>query len=74
MLYYRGLKVWEKVPLETVLYNGQQINRGTVTAFSDHTVVPESRVTPIRKDTPLPSVALVGRAAATGMGMTFNNA
>jgi len=55
-------------------HNGQQINRGSVTTFSDYTVASENRVTPIRKDMPLMPAALVGCAVATGMGMVFNNA
>ena len=55
-------------------HNGQQINRGSVTTFSDYTVVSENRVTPIRKDMPLRPLALIGCAVATGMGMVFNNA
>ena len=61
-------------PPKPIEHNGQQINRGTVTTFSDYTVVSENRVTPIRKDIPLIPAALIGCAVATGMGMVFNNA
>ena len=59
---------------QPIEHNGQQINRGSVTTFSDYTVVSENRVTPIRKDMPLRPLALIGCAVATGMGMVFNNA
>ena len=59
---------------QPIEHNGQQINRGSVTTFSDYTVVSENKVTPIRKDMPLRPLALIGCAVATGMGMVFNNA
>ena len=61
-------------PPKPIEHNGQQINRGAVTTFSDYTVVSENRVTPIPKDIPLIPAALIGCAVATGMGMVFNNA
>lgn len=51
-----------------------ELNRGPVTTFSEYSVVSENRVTPISKDVPLKSAALIGCAVATGAGMVLNNA
>lgn len=55
-------------------YNNVKINRGSVTTFSQYSVVAENRVFPIKKNTPMDVSALLGCAVPTGMGMVFNNA
>jgi len=55
-------------------FNGQKINAGYVTTFSEYTIASENRVTPIPKEMPLKEAALIGCAVATGAGAVLNNA
>lgn len=54
------------------LCNGQTINSGRVTTFSNHTIVSESRVVKKPDNLPLDVAVLFGCALPTGAGMVFN--
>jgi S-(hydroxymethyl)glutathione dehydrogenase/alcohol dehydrogenase len=51
---------------------GQTINSGRVTTFSNHTIVSESRLVKKPADLPLDVAVLFGCALPTGAGMVFN--
>lgn len=51
---------------------GQTINSGRVTTFSNHTIVSESRLVKKPTDLPLDVAVLFGCALPTGAGMVFN--
>ncbi len=53
-------------------FNGKAINAGQVAIFSERAVVAESRLVPIRSETPADIAALLGCAVPTGAGMVFN--
>jgi len=55
-------------------WNGRNVNSGAITTFSRYSVISENRLTPIREDIPMRDAALVGCAAATGLGVVFNTA
>ena len=52
--------------------NGQVVNSGMVTTFSNHTIVSESRVVKKPLDLPRDVAVLFGCALPTGTGMIFN--
>lgn len=52
--------------------NGQIINAGGVTTFSDYTVVSENRLVPLPSGTPIDLGVLYGCAMPTGAGMVMN--
>ena len=52
--------------------NGKFINAGSVTVFSDYSVVSENRVTKISKKVPPDIAAVIGCAVATGAGIINN--
>ena len=52
--------------------NGQIINSGGVTTFSDYTVVSENRLVPLPEGTPDDLGVLYGCALPTGMGIVLN--
>ncbi len=54
--------------------NGERVNAGCVTTFSEYTIASENRVTPIPADAPLDVASLLGCAVTTGLGIVFNNA
>jgi S-(hydroxymethyl)glutathione dehydrogenase/alcohol dehydrogenase len=53
--------------------NGQVVNAGWVTTFSDHSVVSENRLTPIRDTIAFDVASLLGCAVTTGLGIVLNN-
>jgi S-(hydroxymethyl)glutathione dehydrogenase/alcohol dehydrogenase len=55
-----------------VNFNGQQINAGTVTTFSEFTTVSENRVIPLPDGLPMDVGVLFGCALPTGLGMVRN--
>lgn len=70
---------WRKgigIEAETPHYTsaGRKINAGSVTTFSDYSIVSENRVTPIPVDSDLEVAALFGCAVTTGFGVVENNA
>lgn len=54
--------------------NGKTISAGWCNTFADYMIVSENRLTPIRNDVDMSSVALMGCAVTTGLGIVFNNA
>lgn len=54
--------------------NGNKINAGSVTTFSEYAIVSENRVTAIPADSDLEVAALFGCAVTTGFGVVENNA
>ncbi|MBI4125631.1 MAG: zinc-binding dehydrogenase [Deltaproteobacteria bacterium] len=62
----------KNVPGTTYDWNGTAVNAGAVTTFSRSTVVSENRLTPVADDFDLKSAALLGCAAATGLGSVLN--
>lgn len=58
------------------IYNwqGQAINSGAVTTFSEHTIVSENRVVQLPDGMPEELAVLLGCALPTGTGMVFNEA
>ncbi len=66
----KGLNVIPK----PINYKNIKINRGSVTTFSNYTVVSENRVFKISKKLPAHIASLLGCAVPTGMGMIINNA
>lgn len=54
--------------------NGNRVNAGCVTTFSQYTVASENRVTPIPTTIPFDVASLLGCAVTTGLGIVFNNA
>lgn len=52
--------------------NGENINSGAVTTFSEYAVVSENRVTPLPKGLPLDIAVLFGCALLTGAGIVMN--
>ncbi len=52
--------------------NGNNINSGAVTTFSEYSVVSENRVTLLPQNTPLDLAVLYGCAMPTGAGIIFN--
>lgn len=54
------------------LCNGQTINSGRVTTFSNHTIVSENRLVKKPADLPFDVAVLFGCALPTGAGMVFN--
>lgn len=54
--------------------DGQRINAGAVTTFSQYTVVAENRVTRVSKNLPFDKAALLGCAIPTGVGVVMNTA
>jgi S-(hydroxymethyl)glutathione dehydrogenase/alcohol dehydrogenase len=68
---------WVKVegldaPGAKYLCNGQTINSGRVTTFSNHTIVSENRIVKKPAGLPLDISVLFGCALPTGAGMVFN--
>lgn len=55
-------------------YQGQTINSGGVTTFSEHTVVSENRLVKMPQGMPDQLGVLLGCALPTGMGLVFNEA
>ena len=53
--------------------NGQTINAGGVTTFSDYAVVSENRVTPLSSLMPADAAAILGCAVVTGCGIIENS-
>lgn len=53
---------------------GQKINAGSVTTFSEYAIVSENRATAIPADSDLEVAALFGCAVTTGFGVVENNA
>ena len=54
--------------------NGEKINAGSITTFSEYAIVSENRLTPIVQDSDLQVAALFGCAVTTGFGVVENNA
>lgn len=52
--------------------DGNEINSGAVTTFSERTIVSENRLIKADSKTPADIAALLGCAVPTGMGMVFN--
>ncbi len=52
--------------------NGNEINSGAITTFSEKTIVSENRLIKADSRTPPNIAALLGCAVPTGMGMVFN--
>lgn len=48
------------------------INAGSITTFSNYTIVSENRLVKIEKDIPAKIAAILGCAVATGAGIVFN--
>jgi S-(hydroxymethyl)glutathione dehydrogenase/alcohol dehydrogenase len=61
---------------ETPLYhwNGQKVNAGWVTTFSNYSIVSENRLTPLPNDFDLKLAPLFGCAVTTAMGVVNNDA
>lgn len=55
-------------------WNGKQVNAGSITTFSHHSIISENRLTPIPKDFPMKEASLFGCAVPTGLGTIFNTA
>ena len=55
-------------------WGSQRVNAGGVTAFSEHAVVSENRLTPIPEDISMEAAALLGCAVPTGIGAVLNTA
>lgn len=53
-------------------WNGKKVNAGAITTFQKHAIISENRVTAIPESFPLKEAALIGCAAATGLGVIFN--
>lgn len=53
-------------------WNGKTVNSGAITTFSHYSVISENRLSPLDKKLDLKTSALVGCAAATGMGALLN--
>ena len=53
--------------------NGNMVNAGWITTFSEYTVVSENRVTPVSPDINLDVLPLLGCAVTTGLGIVFND-
>lgn len=53
-------------------YNGQVINSGSVTTFSEQSIVAENRVVKLPKGLPLDIAVLMGCALPTGAGLVLN--
>lgn len=62
------------VPGSVYEWNGQKVNAGSITTFSDYAIISENRLTVIPKDFPLKEAALLGCAVPTGLGAVFNTA
>jgi S-(hydroxymethyl)glutathione dehydrogenase / alcohol dehydrogenase len=62
----------KNVPGTTYLWEGKTVNAGGITTFQEMAVISENRLTPIDKSFSLKSAALIGCAAATGLGVVFN--
>lgn len=73
VLHWRkGLGIEAETPHYTSA--GRKINAGSVTTFSEYSIVSENRVTPIPADSDLEVAALFGCAVTTGFGVVENNA
>jgi len=72
MHWRKGLGIDADTPHFTS--NGRKINAGSVTTFSDYSIVSENRVTTIPADSDLEVAALFGCAVTTGFGVVENNA
>jgi S-(hydroxymethyl)glutathione dehydrogenase/alcohol dehydrogenase len=72
MHWRKGLGIEADTPQFTS--NGRKINAGSVTTFSEYSVVSENRVTAIPSDSDLEVAALLGCAVTTGFGVVQNNA
>jgi S-(hydroxymethyl)glutathione dehydrogenase / alcohol dehydrogenase len=73
VLHWRkGLGIEAETPYYTSA--GRKINAGSVTTFSEYSIVSENRVTPIAADSDLEVAALFGCAVTTGFGVVENNA
>ncbi len=57
-----------------ISHKDKKINRGSVTTFSNYSVVSENRVFKISKKLPPQIASLLGCAVPTGMGLIVNNA
>ena len=55
-------------------WNGRTVNSGWVTTFGEYSIVSENRVTPIARDIPFETAALMGCAVTTGLGLINNDA
>ncbi|MEW6237345.1 MAG: zinc-binding dehydrogenase [Candidatus Omnitrophota bacterium] len=55
-------------------WNGQRVNSGWVTTFSEYSIVSENRITPIPKDFDQQTAPLFGCAVTTAIGVINNNA
>ena len=53
-------------------YEGQKINSGRVTTFSNHTIISENRTVKLPKGVPMDVGVLFGCALLTGAGIVFN--
>lgn len=53
-------------------WNGKKVNAGAITTFQKHAIISENRITKIPESFPLKEAALIGCAAATGVGVIFN--
>ena len=62
------------VPGMTYRWNQRTVNSGAITTFSRHSVISESRVTPLPENVTPRTAALLGCAAPTGFGAVFNAA
>ena len=73
VLHWRkGLGIEAATPVYS--WEGQRVNAGWVTTFSDHTIVSENRLTPVPADTDPEVAALFGCAITTGFGVVVNDA
>lgn len=73
VLHWRkGLGIESETPHYTC--EGRKINAGSVTTFSEYSIVSENRCTVIPHDSDLEVAALFGCAVTTGFGVVENNA
>jgi S-(hydroxymethyl)glutathione dehydrogenase/alcohol dehydrogenase len=72
MHWRKGLGIEADTPC--YLSNGIKINAGSVTTFSEYSIVSENRVTAIPPESDLEVAALFGCAVTTGFGVVENNA
>lgn len=60
------------VPSVEYNHGGRTINAGAITTFNTQALISENRITPVSDNLDFKEAALVGCAAATGLGTVFN--
>ncbi len=60
------------VPGTVYQWNGRSVNAGGITTFSQYSVISENRLTVVPETLSMRDAAMIGCAAATGLGSVFN--